>query len=137
MVALLDLGAEEILLTNRTPERSADLAAEFGPAITAVPWAERADMLAGCDTLVNGTSLGMVGNPPLELDLSALPGDAVVNDLVYAPLETPLLAQARARGNTCVNGLGMLLHQAAPGFERWFGRKPTVDAELLNEVLAP
>jgi len=135
IVALLDLGVEEIRLTNRTAERSAGLADEFGPRIVPCPWAQRTEMLEGCDTLINGTSLGMVGNPALDLNLSALPGNAVVNDLVYSPLETPLLAQARARGNPCVDGLGMLLHQAAPGFERWFGRKPEVDADLRNAVL--
>lgn len=135
LAALLDLGTTEIRLTNRSPQRALDLAAEFGAPISAVPWSERSDMLDGCDTLINGTSLGMTGNPALDIDLSRLPTDAVVNDLVYAPLETPLLAQARARGNTCVDGLGMLLFQAAPGFERWFGRKPTVDAALRQAVL--
>ena len=93
-------------------------------------------MLDGCDTLVNATSLGMTGQPALDLDLGALPVSAVVNDLVYAPLETPLLAAARARGNLGIDGLGMLLHQAAPGFERWFGIRPTVDQDLRKAVLA-
>lgn len=136
LAALLDLGVTEIRLTNRTPQRALDLAAEFGPRLTPIPWAERSEMLDGCDTLINGTSLGMVGAPPLNIDLTRLPKDAVVNDLVYTPLETPLLAQARAHGNTCVDGLGMLLFQAAPGFERWFGRKPSVDADLRRAVLA-
>jgi len=135
LAALLDLGVTEIRLSNRSPQRALDLADEFGAPITAVPWANRSDMLEGCDTLINGTSQGMVGNPPLDIDLTTLPETAVVNDLVYTPLETPLLAQARARGNTCVDGLGMLLFQAAPGFERWFGQKPTVDEELRNAVL--
>ena len=85
--------------------------------------------------LVNTTTLGMSGQPPLELDLAALPGDAVVNDIVYAPLETPLLAAARARGNPVVDGLGMLLHQARPGFEAWFGVRPEVTAALRDFVL--
>lgn len=135
LAALLDLGATEIRLTNRTPQRALDLAAEFGAPITAVPWSDRSEMLDGCDTLINSTSLGMIGNPALDIDLGLLPADAVVNDLVYTPLETPLLAQARARGHTCVDGLGMLLFQAAPGFERWFGQKPTVDAALRQAVL--
>ena len=92
-------------------------------------------MLDGCDTLINGTAMGMTGNPPLDLPLDALPPAAIVTDLVYAPLETPLLAAARARGNPCIDGLGMLLHQAAPGFERWFGVRPEVDADLRRAVL--
>lgn len=133
IAALQDRGATDIRLTNRSAPRALDLAAEFG--ITAHPWEDRAALLDGCDTLVNATALGMQGNPPLDLDLSALPGGAIVNDLVYAPLETPLLAAARARGNPCVDGLGMLLHQAAPGFQRWFGVAPQVDADLRAAVL--
>lgn len=135
IAALLDQGTTEIRLTNRSPERAESLAQEFGARIQTVAWSERSEMLANCDTLVNSTSLGMVGNPALDIDLGDLPSDAIVNDLVYAPLETPLLAAARARGNTGVDGLGMLLHQAAPGFERWFGVKPTVDGELREKVL--
>jgi shikimate dehydrogenase len=93
-------------------------------------------MLEGCDTLINTTALGMVNSPALSLGLDALPRDAIVNDLVYTPLETDLLAAARARGNTCVDGLGMLLHQAAPGFHRWFGTNPQVDEELRRAVLS-
>ncbi|WP_417597709.1 shikimate dehydrogenase [Pararhodobacter oceanensis] len=137
LAALLDLGATEIRLSNRSPQRALDLAAEFGPAIRAVAWDERSTALADCDTLVNATSLGMQGHPALELDLNDLPQTAVVNDLVYAPLETPLQAQARARGNPCVDGLGMLLYQAAAGFERWFAHKPEVDETLRQAVLAP
>lgn len=133
VVALQDRGAREILVTNRSPDRALALATEFG--LQAVDWAERGAMLAGCDTLVNGTSLGMTGQPPLDLPLDSLPRDALVTDLIYTPLETPLLAQARARGNPVVDGLGMLLHQAAPGFARWFGRVPEVDAELRAAVL--
>ena len=135
IAALQDLGATEILLTNRSFDLAQALAGDFAPTVTAVRWEHRAAMLDGCDTLVNATSLGMNGNPPLDLDLSALPTDAVVNDLVYVPLETPLLAAARARGNPCVDGLGMLLHQAAPGFERWFGVAPRVDDDLRKAVL--
>lgn len=134
IVALLDHGAQEIRLTNRNPDRAKALAHEFS-AIRPVPWQDRAAMLADCDTLVNATSLGMSGEPPLDLDLSSLPLTTLVNDLVYVPLETPLLAAARARGNPVVDGLGMLLHQAAPGFERWFGVMPRVDDALRKAVL--
>lgn len=134
IVALLDLGVQEIRLTNRSPDRALALSREF-PAIRPVTWENRAALLRDCDTLINATSLGMAGHPPLDLDLSALPQTALVNDLVYVPLETPLLAAARARGNPVVDGLGMLLHQAAPGFERWFGVAPTVDADLRKAVL--
>lgn len=135
IAALQDLGAEEIRLTNRTADRARALAQDFGGGTRAVDWALRHDMLADCDTLINATSQGMTGNDPLDLDLSALPVTAIVNDLVYVPLETPLLALARARGNPVVDGLGMLLHQAAPGFERWFGLRPSVDAVLRAAVL--
>jgi len=133
IVALQDRGATEIRLTNRSPERAIQLADTLGA--TAVAWAEREAMLDGCDTLINATSLGMTGQPPLPLRLDALPQSAVVNDLVYSPLETSFLAMARARGNTAIDGLGMLLHQAAPGFERWFGVAPTVDRDLREWVL--
>jgi shikimate dehydrogenase len=137
LAAVLDAGATEIRLANRTPERAELLAEEFGAAIRPVLWASRANMLEGCDTLVNASALGMAGKPPLDLPLDALPRDAGVTDLVYTPLKTPLLAAARARGNLAVDGLGMLLHQAAPGFERWFGRRPEVDEALRRAVLAP
>lgn len=134
IAALQDRGATDIRLTNRSPERASQLAAAFG--VTAVAWADREAMLDGCDTLINATSLGMTGQPPLPLRLDALPQAAIVNDLVYTPLETSLLAAARARGNLAIDGLGMLLHQAAPGFERWFGVAPAVDRELREWLLA-
>lgn len=134
-VALSDAGVESIALINRTASRAEALAQTLGGAVHAVPWAARADALAGAALLVNTTTLGMSGQPPLELDLDALPGDAVVNDIVYAPLETPLLATARARGNPVVDGLGMLLHQARPGFEAWFGVRAEVTAALRDFVL--
>ena len=137
LAALLDRGATEVRLSNRTADRTARLAAEFGAAVHPVDWQARSEMLAGCDTLVNATALGMDGKPPLALSLDALPADAIVNDLVYTPLETDLLAAARARGNTAIDGLGMLLHQAVPGFERWFRMRPSVDAALRQAVLAP
>jgi shikimate dehydrogenase len=95
-----------------------------------------AKALSGTALLVNTTTLGMTGQPPLEIELASLPHEAVVSDIVYAPLETPLLAAARARGHPVVDGLGMLLHQAVPGFEAWFGRRPEVTPALRDFVLA-
>ena len=136
VAALLDHGAREVRLVNRTPERAAKLAKELGGEVRGALWDKRAEALSGAGLLVNATSLGMEGQPALELPLDALPAAAVVNDIVYAPLETPLLAAARARGNLCVDGIGMLLHQAAPGFEAWFGMKPEVGDGLRAAVLA-
>jgi shikimate dehydrogenase len=136
VAALIDAGAREIRLVNRTPERAAKLAKTLGGEVRGIAWEARAQALAGASLLVNATSLGMVGQPPLELSLDALPRDAAVNDIVYVPLETPLLATARQRGNRCVDGLGMLLHQARPGFEAWFGVKPAVTAGLREAVIA-
>ncbi len=135
LVALLDAGVAPIHVLNRTHDRAVALAAAYGPPVVAVPWEARAERLAGAALLVNTTSLGMAGQPALELELGALPGDAVVTDLVYVPLETPLLAAARARGNPVVDGLGMLLHQAVPGFEAWFGVRPAVTPDLRAYVM--
>ena len=99
-------------------------------------WTDRADALADAGLLVNTTLLGMTGQEPLDLDLADLPDDATVNDIVYAPLQTELLARARRRGNPTVDGLGMLLHQARPGFRAWFGVEPVVDDDLRQAVLA-
>lgn len=134
-VALIDAGATEIRLTNRTRLRADRLAADLDGPITVCPWENRHDAQTGASLLVNTTSLGMTGQPPLDLDLVSLPQAAVVNDIVYAPLETPLLAAARARGNRVVDGLGMLLHQARPGFEAWFGVAPEVTGALRRFVL--
>lgn len=134
VAALIDEGAQEVRLVNRTPERAAKLAKQLGGPVRAVAWERRAQALAGAALLVNATSLGMTGQPALELPLDALPRAAAVNDIVYAPLETPLLAAARARGNACVDGLGMLLHQAQPGFEAWFGVRPEVSPGLRQAV---
>jgi shikimate dehydrogenase len=133
---LIGSGASKVLVANRTQARAEALAREMGPTVEVVPWAERDRALSGCGLLVNTTSLGMTGKPPLDIDLAALPKDAVVADIVYAPLETKLLAAARARGNRAVDGLGMLLHQAVPGFERWFGVRPRVTSELRAHVAA-
>ncbi len=130
LAGLLDEGAPEITLINRSQGRAEALAAEFGGPIRVVPWEGRAQALEGAAILVNTTSQGMVGEAPLDLPLDALPMRALVMDIVYAPLETPLLAGARARGNRAVDGLGMLLHQARPAFEAWFGIDPVVTPEL-------
>ena len=135
-VALLDAGVPALRLVNRTRSRAEALAADLGDArVTVGDWGDWTTCLDGAGLLVNGTSLGMEGQPPLEIALDALPADAVVNDIVYTPLETPLLAAARRRGNRAVDGLGMLLHQARPGFAAWFGVDPEVTAELRNHVL--
>ena len=104
-------------------------------SITAAEWSSRNEILSNCDLLVNTTSLGMTGQKELDIDLSQLPKEALVTDIVYNPLETALLADAKARGNKIVDGLGMLLHQAAPGFQGWFGVKPEVTDELRQYVL--
>jgi len=136
IAGLLEAGAPQIRLANRTLERAQALAAEFGPAVLPVRWEERADALAGAGLLVNATSMGMKGEPPLDVALDALPAGALVNDIVYVPLETDLLARARARGLRAVDGLGMLLHQARPAFEKWFGQRPEVTADLRRAIEA-
>lgn len=134
VAALEDAGATDIRATNRSPERTAELVRDF-PGLRGYDWSSRHDLLEDCDTLINATSQGMLGQPPLDLALDRLPRSAIVNDLIYVPLETPLLAAARARGNPVVDGLGMLLHQAAPGFFRWFGIMPEVDDRLRAAVM--
>jgi shikimate dehydrogenase len=133
--ALLDAGCPRLTLVNRTPARAEAIARDLSAAGGATVEVAAAPPLDGAALLVNGTSLGMVGEPPLEIDLAPLPPQAVVADLVYVPLETPLLAAARARGLRAVDGLGMLLHQARPGFEAWFGVAPEVDEELRDFIL--
>lgn len=130
LAALLDAGVPEIRLLNRSPERAERVAAEMGGPIRVLAWERRAAALEGAALLVNTTTLGMSGQPPLDLNLAALPPSAVVNDIVYVPLETDLLRAAKARGNVVVDGLGMLLWQAVPGFEAWFGVRPEVTDEL-------
>ena len=136
VAGLKDAGVPEIRVTNRTSERVQALKSEFGMPIEGVSWEMRAEALDGAVLLVNTTTLGMTGQPPLDLPLGALPSDASVCDIVYDPIETPLLAAARARGNVVVGGLGMLLHQARPGFREWFGVDPEVDRSLRDHVLA-
>ncbi len=134
VLALADHGAKEIRLINRTPDKAEAMAFEFGTPVKAVPWAQRHAALGGAALLVNTTSQGMHGCPALSIDLSALPTHALVSDIIYAPLETPLLLAAKARGNPTVGGLGMLLNQARPAFEAWFGVLPDVTPELRRLV---
>jgi len=136
LVSLIDQGAREIRLVNRTPVRAAALQRDLDGPITALAWEKREDALAGAAMLVNTTNQGMVGTPPLDLALDALPPTALVSDIVYIPRETPLLAAARKRGNPTVNGLGMLLHQARPAFRAWFGIMPEVTPELRAMIEA-
>jgi shikimate dehydrogenase len=126
----------EIRVANRDGAKAEWLRERFGPRIVPVRWEDRAEALRDASLLVNTTSLGMSGHAPLDLDLDRLPHDALVHDIVYAPLVTPLLAAAQARGNPVVDGLGMLLHQARPGFRAWFGRDPEVTDDLRRAVLA-
>ena len=134
LVALAERGATEIRLVNRSAAKAVALAAEFSAPIRAFPWESRHDALADVAMLVNTTSQGMHGNPPLDLDLNDLPRHALVSDVIYVPLETPLLAQARARGNPTVNGLGMLMNQARPAFQAWFGVMPEITPELRRAM---
>jgi len=136
LFGLLDRGIGRVIVANRTPGRAVALADQFGRGVEAVPWEAIADYLPRTGLLVNTTSLGMRGQPPLDIDVGRLPPRAVVNDLVYVPLETPLQAQASARGLRTADGLGMLLYQAVRGFELWFGRRPEVTTELRALVEA-
>lgn len=135
-VALVDAGVPEIRILNRTRARAETLAQQLGANCRALDWDGRAKALDDAALLVNTASLGMAGQPPLDLALDALPKSAVVNDIVYVPLETPLLAEARRRGHAVVDGLGMLLHQGRPGFRAWFGVDPEVTRALWDELAA-
>lgn len=136
VVGLIDRGVPKIHVANRTPERARTLVSLDPERVSVVDWGELPPVLERAGLLVNTTSLGMVGHPPLVLNLGALPPDAAVADIVYAPLETALLAAARARGLEAIDGLGMLLHQAVPGFERWFGHRPSVTPALRARIVA-
>jgi shikimate dehydrogenase len=133
---LIERGIERVHLANRTAARARTLADQFGARVDPVAWDAVDDLLPGSALLVNTTSLGMHGQPALEIDLGRLPASAVVADLVYVPLDTALLSAARARGLKTADGLGMLLHQAVRGFELWFGQRPRVTSELRALVEA-
>jgi shikimate dehydrogenase len=133
---LIERECDRVHLVNRTPGRAEALAARFGPAVQPANWSALPHLLARAGLLVNTTSLGMTGQPALEIDLSPLRPAAAVTDLVYAPLDTPLLTAARARGHATADGLGMLLHQAVRGFQLWFGVRPEVTTELRALVEA-
>jgi shikimate dehydrogenase len=135
--ALIEAGVQRLRICNRSIGRVELLARDFAPALEIVPWSERSRAaVAGASLIVNTTTLGMVGQPDLDLDISSAPRSAIVYDLVYVPLETQLLARGRARGLAVVDGLGMLLHQAVPGFELWFRKRPEVTPELRRIVAA-
>ena len=136
VVALLDEGVPEVRLCNRTQEKAQALKDAFGDRVTVVPWAERNSAMAGVRLLVNTTTQGMHGQPALDVALDDLPAEALVSDAIYIPLETPLLAAARQRGHQTVNGLGMLLNQARPAFQAWFGVQPELTPGLIAAVQA-
>ncbi|RWC94290.1 MAG: shikimate dehydrogenase [Mesorhizobium sp.] len=134
--ALKERGVGDIRIVNRTLARAEELSHRFGAGVSAHRADAVGDLLADAGLLVNTTALGMHGNEGLSADPAGLPDHAIVTDIVYVPLETPLLAAARGRGLWMVDGLGMLLHQAVPGFERWFGTRPEVTAELRRMIIA-
>ncbi len=133
--ALLETGVPEIMISNRTRVRADALKAEFGKRLVVIDWVQAGNMLEDAATVVNTTSLGMIGKPPLRVPLDGLRKGTLVTDLVYAPLKTKLLAEAEEMGCTTVDGLGMLLHQAVPAFERWFGIRPEVDSATRAAAL--
>ena len=136
VVALIDAGVPEIMVSNRTRRKAEALRDDFGARISIVDWVQADMMLDEARTVVNTTSLGMKGGADFKVSLDGLRKDAVVTDIVYNPLITPFLAAAEKRGCTIVDGLGMLLHQGVPGFERWFGQRPEVDDATRAAVLA-
>lgn len=135
LASLIDVGVPKIMLTNRTRIRAEKLREDFGHRVQVVEWVQAGNVLEEADLVVNTTSLGMTGKPEMRVPLDGLKPGAIVNDLVYAPLRTRLLATAEERGCRVVDGLGMLLHQAVPGFERWFGKRPVVDENVRAAVL--
>lgn len=135
IAALIEVGVPEIRLANRTRLRAEGLRSDFGAKVSVYDWVQAGNMMEDCATVVNATSLGMQGKPEFRVPLDALKPGTVVNDLVYTPLRTHLLDEAEARGCIAVDGLGMLLHQAAPGFERWFGTRPEVDEDSRQAIL--
>lgn len=133
---LIERGMETIHVANRTFDKAVDMQKRFGPKVKPAHWDELPSLLKGAKLLINTTSLGMKGQPPLDVDISGLALDAVVSDIIYVPLTTPLLAAAKARGLKTANGLDMLLHQAVRGFELWFGKRPEVTKELFDLLAA-
>jgi shikimate dehydrogenase len=134
--ALLEAGCPSLTVANRNHDRAVAMSDKFGPRLHPVPWAEAEAAMASVGLLVNTTALGMTGQPPLTIDLARLAATAVVCDIVYTPLQTNLLRKARDLGLATVDGLGMLLHQAVPGFEKWFGQRPVVTPALRSLVEA-
>ncbi len=135
IASLIEVGVPEIRIANRTRQRAETLRQEFGAKLEVYDWVQAGNMVEDAATVVNTTSLGMVGKPEFRVPLDGLSPAAIVTDLVYTPLRTQFLEQAAAQGCTVVDGLGMLLHQAAPAFERWFGQRPEVDAATRAAVL--
>ncbi|MDB5658581.1 MAG: shikimate dehydrogenase [Cypionkella sp.] len=136
VAALIEVGVAEIRIANRTKPRAQALRADFGSKLHIYDWVHAPNMLEGAATVINSTSLGMSGKSEFRVPLDGLESHSLVTDLVYNPLKTGFLLEAEARGCTIVDGLGMLLHQAAPGFERWFGQRPEVDEATRQAVLA-
>jgi shikimate dehydrogenase len=136
VASLAAQGAKEIRITNRTSAKAREIADAVGPMVKVVPWEQREAALDGVAMLANATSLGSAGKAPLEISLDGLPKNAVVGDLIYVPPETPLLAAARTRGNITVNGLGLLLNQARPAFNAWFGVVPEITPALRQAIAA-
>jgi len=136
VASLAAQGAKEIRLTNRTIDKAREIADAVGSAVKVVPWDQREDALDGVAMVANATSAGAAGKPPLDIALDRLPKHAIAGDLIYVPPETPFLAAARARGNVTVNGLGLLLNQARPAFNAWFGVMPEITPELLRAIAA-
>jgi shikimate dehydrogenase len=136
VAALAEQGAREIRVVNRTLERAQTIARDYGPPVTAIPWEQRNDVIADVALLANSTNQGMAGKPALDVSLDKLARHAIVGDLIYTPPETPFLAAARARGNLTVNGLGLLLNQARPAFNAWFGVMPEISPELIRAIEA-
>jgi shikimate dehydrogenase len=132
----LEAGVAEIRVFNRSPERAAALAKDFGPRIRPMPWEQRARASTEASVLVNTTSVGLKGEGSLDMDFTDFHPDCIVSDIVYVPLETALIREARRHGLRTVDGLGMLLHQAVPGFEKWFGVRPEVTTELYDRIAA-
>ena len=135
IASLIEAGVPEIILTNRTRDRAEQLRSDFGQKVRVAEWVQAANVLEEGNLIVNTTSLGMVGKPRLRVPLDGIRKDAVVTDLIYTPLKTDLLQYAEEIGCKTVDGLGMLIHQAIPGFERWFGQRPEVTKETRAAIL--